>query len=295
MMQLGRISTVACVVAGLAVAGCGSSSSSSSGGDPVSRAAFVSTGASGYQMSLSMQISSGALPSPITATGHGAFDIPDHTGSVSIDMNLGNIPQVQQALGSSILRLEEVISGRTIYVKLPTALTSRIPQFGGKPWVKIDLAKAGSAAGVPGLSSLASNPTSSDPSQLLQFLRATSGGSITKVGTESVNGIQTTEYRAKINLDRVPNTLPAARRASAQQAIAALERVTNLHQIPVDVWIDNQNLVRRMRLSFSETASGQSVGVSITINILKYGPQPRPPLPPADQVFDASGLSGSSG
>jgi hypothetical protein len=73
--------------------------------------------------------------------------------------------------------------------------------------------------GIPGLSSLLSNPTSSDPSQFLRYLRATSGG-VTKVGTQTVDGFQTTEYRAKIALNRAPNAFPAASRAQVRQTIA---------------------------------------------------------------------------
>ena len=294
MVHLGRTSGLACAAVLIALAGCGLSSSSVSG-DPVARAAFVSTGRPGYQLSFSLKINSGALPAPITGTGNGSYNVPTRSGSVALDMDFSSVPQVVQALGSSTMRVEEVIAKTTFYVKLPAAITDRVPAFAGKPWLKVDIAKAGAAAGIPGLSSLTSNPTSSDPGQLLQYLRATSGGTVTKVGSDSVNGVQATHYRAKVSLDRVPGALPPASRASARQAVAALERMTHLHEIPVDVWVDNGNLVRRVGMSFNETVQGQSLGVAITINILNYGPQPRPALPPADQVTDASTLAGASG
>ena len=90
--------------------------------------------------------------------------------------------------------------------------TSKIPTF-SKPWLKVNLAQAASAAGIPGLSSLASNPASTDPSQLLQYLRAVSG-TVTKVGSESVNVVQTTRYHAQIDLDRVPDALHALKMPS---------------------------------------------------------------------------------
>ena len=247
MRQL--VAALACAAVVLFVAACGSSSSTSSvtssnAADTVAKAASASAGSKGYKMTLSMKISSPALSKPLTASGSGSFNIPDHAGSFNLSMDFSNEPQVAQVLGSSTFNIEEVIKAPLVYVKLPDALASKIP--GGKPWLKIDLDKAAAAAGIPGLSSLTGNPASSDPSQMLQYLRAVSG-TITKVGSEQVGGTQTTHYKATISLDKVPDAVPAAQRGGAQQAIASLEKLTNLHALPVDVWIDDQNLVRQMQ------------------------------------------------
>jgi hypothetical protein len=277
---------------GLAVSGCGSSTL-----DPVAKAAETSTAATGFRMNFNLQISSPALPGPIIATGNGRFDRPARAGALTLDIDLGSIPQVRQVLGTSRLRLRELISGTTVYVGLPAALAKRIPgASASRPWLKIDLAQASSSAGVPGVGSLLNNPTSTDPSQLLNFLRATSGG-VTKVGSASINGVPTTEYQAQVNLDKVPNGLPSAQRAQASQAIAAIERMTGLHQIPITVWVDGANLVRRMKVSFTERlATGQSLTIGVVADVLQYGPQPPPVLPAASQVTDLTGkLSGSGG
>jgi hypothetical protein len=280
---------LACAAVVLFVAACGSSSSSSvtssNAADTVAKAASASAGAAGYKMTLSMKISSPALSQPLTATGSGSFSIPDRAGSFNLAMDFSNEPQVAQVLGSSTFNIEEIIKTPIIYVKLPDALAQKIP--GGKPWLKIDLDKAASAAGIPGLSSLTSNPASSDPSQLLQYLRAVSG-TITKVGSEQVGGTQTTHYKATISLDKVPDAVPAAQRKGAQQAIASLENLTHLHSLPVDVWIDDHNLVRQMKMSFASSSGGQNVDTQMTIGIPEYGPQQPPTAPPDSQVTDAS-------
>ena len=288
------LATLCAGVAVLALAGCGSSSSTNLSSNQVVRAAYLSTNSSGYQMRFALQVGSAALPQPVTGVGSGTVDVPDHAGAVVLNMNLGSSPQITQVLGSSTFRIEEIIKGTTVYVKLPAAITSKVPSLSAKPWLKVDLAKVASSAGIPGLSSLVNNPTSSDPSQFLQYLRA-AGGTVTKEGTAVVNGFQTTKYHATISLDKVPDALPSASRASAQSAISAIESKTNLHTVPVDVWIDDHNLVRRMSLSLAETANGQSVNTAITVDIVKYGPQPQPPAPPASQVSDISSLTGATG
>ncbi|HEY2159926.1 MAG TPA: hypothetical protein VGH24_01345 [Solirubrobacteraceae bacterium] len=279
-------------VGAVALAGCGSSTSTNSSSNQVVRAAYLSTNSSGYQMRFALQLGSAALPQPVTGVGSGTFSVPSHSGALVLNLNLGSSPQITQVLGSSTFRIEEIIKGTTVYVKLPDAITSKVPSLSAKPWVKVDLAKVASGAGIPGISSLVNNPSSSDPSQFLQYLRA-AGGTVTKEGTAVVNGFQTTKYHATISLDKVPDAVPAASRASAKSAIAAIEKTTNLHTIPVDVWIDGNNLVRRMHITLGETVNGQSINTGITVDIVKYGPQPQPPAPPPGQVSDLGSLTGS--
>lgn len=280
-----------CGAAGLGVAGCGSSTVTNVI-DPVAKAATISNRAPGMRMNMLMRISSAALPVPITGTGSGSVNTVGHTGTFDLTMNFGSIPQVAQALGTSNLRIDEILDGLNIYLKLPAALTSRAPTLHGKPWMKINLASAGKALGVSGLSSLFNNPTSTDPSQMLRYLRATSGG-VHKVGTQTVDGFQTTEYRAQIDLSRVPNAFPAASRAQVRQTITQLEQITHVRFMPMTVWIDQQHLVRRLQFAFSETVSGQSLSIGATVDIPQYGPQPTPQLPPASQVADLSSALGA--
>ncbi len=248
--------------------------------DPVAQAATVSASAPGYRMHMSMEIASPSLPSPITATGDGAFNLHDRSGSMSLTMSFGNDPQVIQSLGSSSLKIQEIVDGTTIYMKLPGAATSGLRRL-GKQWIAIDLAKL---SGIPGLSSLQSNPVSSNPSEMLQYLRVVSD-SIVSEGHQRVDGLASTHYRAQMSLDRAASAVPAAERAAAQQALSKLEQLTQIHQIPVDVWVDAHHLVRRMGMTMALTVpGGQALNETFTIDISHYGPVPRPALPPADQV-----------
>lgn len=260
--------------------------------DPVAQAATSSNAAPGYRMHMTVQVSAPALPHPFTTTGSGSFDTRDHVGSASMNVNLGNSPQVTKALGGSTLHMQELIDKQVIYIKLPAALARRIP--GGKPWLKLNLAAVLAAHGMPGLGSLQSGPGSSDPSQTLQYLRASSGH-LTTVGTEPVDGFQTTHYKATIQLDRVANRAPAQQRAAVRQSIAALEKMTGLHQLPVDVWIDGHHLVRRMRMAYTmKLPTGQALNLQMKLDIPQYGPQPVPTFPPAGQTTDLTSQFGSA-
>jgi hypothetical protein len=281
---------VAGVVAALLVSGCGSSSVTGII-DPVAKAATASTAAPGYRMTMTMQMTSPALPAPLTASGSGSFDVRDRAGAFTMSMRFPNLPQLKQVLGSDSMQIKEVLKGLTVYLHMPAVLASRLP--GAKPWIKVDLAKQAAAMGMSGLSSFGS-PMSSDPSQFLQYLRAVSGR-VTKVGIATVAGYKTTQYRATIDLSKVANRVPAANRAAVARSIASLESMTHLKQLPVNVWIDGNHLVRRLVLNMNMTVTqGQSMAMAMQMTIPHYGPEPAPSAPPASQVSDISALQSAA-
>jgi hypothetical protein len=259
--------------------------------DPVAQAATRSSSTAGYRMHLSMQIVSSTGSAATTMTGEGSFDVRDHAGSISMAMNLGNDPQLIQALGSNTLRMQEIVNGTTVYVKLPAAAAGALPTS-GKPWIAVDLSKV---TGIPGLSSLASNPGSSDPSEMLQWLRGVSD-SILAEGRQQVDGVPTTHYRAQLSLDRTASAVPAAEQVAVQEALSKLEQLTQIHEVPVDVWIDAHHLVRRLEMNLTLSLRGGSTASEVmAIDITHYGPQPRPAVPSASEVTDLSSLLSSGG
>jgi hypothetical protein len=259
--------------------------------DPVAEAATVSSEAPGYRMHFSFQLTSSTSPTAVTAIGNGSFDPHAGAGSMTLAMNFGNNPQVLQTLGSNTFSMHEILSGTTVYMKLPAALSSSLPTS-GKQWIEIDFAKL---SGLPGLSALASNPVSQDPSQMLQYLRAVSD-SVVAEGNQRVDGLETTHYHAELNLARVPGALPAAEQAAARQALSALAQVMPAGDVPVDVWIDAHHLVRRIQMTIdANLGAGQTLEEAMTMDLSHYGPQPLPALPPAGEVANLSGSISSGG
>ena len=98
--------------------------------DPIAQAATLSSNVAGYRMRMSMEMTSSALNSPITATGRGVVDVRDHATSMSLAMNLGDEPGVVQALGSGTFRMQMITDGTDVYLKLPSALTGNDADVG---------------------------------------------------------------------------------------------------------------------------------------------------------------------
>jgi hypothetical protein len=275
----------------LALGGCGASSSQPTGQTiSLTRAAYVSGSAKGSRVLMTMQETIPGV-GQVNMTGNGSFSTTPRAGSMAMRMSLPSAAAAQAGLGT--LRMQMVIVPGTLYMKLPPQITSKIP--GGKPWWKIDLAKVGKLAGVPGLSTLMSGTSSlNDPGQYLDFLRATSSGSVENLGSATVNGVQTTHYRAKIDLAKLPNAVQPSARPAVEQLVATLRKKGMTPQgFPVDAWIDSSNLIRRIEMAYSQPVSaGQAVNVSMKVDYVDYGSQPRPVVPASGQTVDLLALLG---
>lgn len=258
----------------------------------IARAAAVSGEAPGYRINMGLQMSVPGVAAPITGAGSGVLDLRDRATSMSFALDFSQIPQAAQALGSTTMQMSMIVNRSAIYMQFPSALATKIPGLDGRTWVKMDLAKL---SGIPGLSSMTSNPTMNDPSQMLRYLRAASD-SVSNEGHAQVDGFDTTHYRAELSLDSLSNHLPAAERGPVEQALTRLRQATRLNDIPVDVWIDGRHFVRRMVMSVTVAMpNGQSIHETVTMDFSDYGPQPRPTPPPANEVKDLSEVIGGAG
>jgi hypothetical protein len=255
----------------------------------VAQAATTSSSTAGYRMSLRVAVRSPGLPAPVTLDGAGVVDLRDHATALALNADLSQIPQAAQQLGSTTLRLDMVVSGAEIYMKLPQALLSAAaPVLGNKPWIKVNLS---GLPGVPGGSSLWSNPTTSDPSHILDYLRATAD-SVTREGQEDIGGVLTTRYRVALSLSRLPDSLPPADRTAVQKGLSGLAQAMHGQDLPVDVWIDAHHLVRRLVMSINATGAGAaSIQETVTADFSDYGPQAQPQIPSPDQVQDLTSIA----
>lgn len=275
-MRRGKL-VLAVGVGALVAAGCGSSSSSNQGQTvSLSRAADVSSSAPGYKSDVRLRET---IPGEgtVNATATGTFSPASRLGALTMNINAGS------AGASGPIQLQMVLDRTTFYMKLPPQLSSQLPT--SKPWLYLNLNQAAKAAGIPGLGSLVNSSSSlSDPGQYLSFLHATADGTVKNLGQATINGRRTTHYSAEVDLAKLPKVVPASARSSVQQLVSALEKKGATTRLPIQTWIDSSNLIRRIQLAFSEpTGTGQSVGISLTEDFVKYGPQPAPTVPSPDQ------------
>jgi hypothetical protein len=261
------------------------------GFDPIAQAAALSARAPGYKMRMTLALSSPLFD--MTGEAHGVVDLRDRAASMSMVMNLPNLPQITQVLGGTTLTMNMVMERTEVYVRFPPALAAKLPY--DKPWLKFDLGRLLDSEGLSSVTSMMNNPISSDATSQLSYLRATSGD-VANLGPEDVDGIVATHYRADVDFNQVANAVPPAKRAEMAAAVSKIEALLHSDHAPVDVWIDAHHLVRRMRMTFNFAPTGQpAFQESITEHMTDYGPQPRPAAPPADQVQDVTETGGLGG
>jgi hypothetical protein len=264
------------------VAGCGGSSSSGeAAGVNTVRAAYVSSSGTGYQ--IAMKVTGNAAGHTINVTGTGAFDQAAHAGRLTLTIS-------RPTLGGEKLQINAVILGEDFYVKLPAPLADKIS--GGKSWLELNLSEIGKRGGIQGLSSLADNP-GRNPAQFLRLLRSASTGSVQNLGPRTIDGLSTTGVRATVDLSKVVDTLPASQQPSASSAIASIEKLTGLHYLPIEAWVDSSNHVRRMVLFETGHVDGQPFSENVQLDFVKYGPEPVPAAPPASEVTNIMSLFGT--
>jgi hypothetical protein len=279
----GFLITATAVVSGVLIAGCGSSSNSSgSAGKAVSlvHAADLSTSEAGYKMSMTEHAAAGGTQ--IDATGSGVWDAKDHEASILMNMTIAG----------QTLPIQMVFANDTIYEQLPSQYANQMP--GGKPWLSFNLNELAKYAKLPSMSSLTNSGSSGNPSQYLEYLKA-AGKSVQDLGQETVAGVQTTHYRAALNLSELPDTVPASDRQAARHLATALKNRFKASYSPIDVWVDQADLVRKIQMSLSETVNGHAISVTLIEEIDSYGAEPPPTIPSSSQTSDLVSLLKSEG
>lgn len=279
--QHDRIKTavaLSAIAAALIVAGCGGSSSGRAAGANTVRAAYVSPSGAGYQ--IAMKLTGNTSGHTINVTGTGAFEQAAHAGRLTMNVS-------RSTLGGENLQISAVILGNDFYLKLPASLAGKIP--GGKPWLELSLSDIGKSVGLHGLSSVADNP-GGNPAQFLHVLRSASTGRVQNLGHQTTDGLSTTGLRATIDLSKVVEALPASRRPGASSAIASIEKLTGLRYLPAEAWVDSSNYVRRIVLFESGHVEGRPFSERVQLDFVKYGPEPMPAAPPADEVTNMMSL-----
>ena len=142
-------------------------------------------------------------------------------------------------------RMNVVQIGRRGYFQLPGGRADA----SGHHWVSVSV-PGGSAQSALG---------GQDPAAMFKLLA--NPEDVTSVGDDTVNGVDTTHYRVKLDPQRVGAA--GAKALGTPVPTAALDQLKNL---AMDVWIDGDKRVRRMTMGMK--MSGGSM--RMTINVLDY-------------------------
>jgi hypothetical protein len=239
--------------------GCGSGISPTA---EVAKAADKTVGEGGVLADYTATVT--APSGSVDMNGTGSFDLKAHTGEVKM-----TVPT-----GQGNVELDEVQDGQVLYMK---SASFNLP--GGKQWVKMDIGKVQKQLG---LSQLIQQQQSLDPGQALDELRTT--GQVTKVGSEQLGGVDTTHYHASVDVRKV---IAKATTAAGRKTLTQLYAT---RFIPIDVWIDGDDHVRREKVSIAMHVPTQpgTITMAFTMNLHDFGTAVNVQPPPATDVIDVT-------
>ena len=275
--------------------GCGGSTATRPDLTSFTAAADASAGSDTGKFELKLEQSLPGTDKSFGFTASGGFDTPHRRAQLTFDLSA--LAQLLAGLGESLgaggnlpddpdaWKLDAIQDGDTFYIRFPL-LAKELPN--GKSWIKSD-AKELAAAGGSGLGQFRSF-ASIDPRDTFSYLKAVSG-SIETVGGETIRDVETTHYRATIDLVKLTKLVPPDQR----QGLGSFDTVlgqAGLEEIPLDVWLDAEQRVRKLELAFELEAPGTSkkARTAMTMELYGYGEPLEISLPPAGEVVDAATL-----
>jgi hypothetical protein len=165
------------------------------------------------------------------------------------------------------LPVTEIMSTKAIYLK-EAALTREM----GKPWLEVPFSGLGGNLGST-LAQMFQSAQNGNPLEQVQMLAASKN--VRVVGTQVIDGVQTTHYAGSFTPSAAVSALSASDRQNVRPMLSVLSG-----DIRFNAWIDTQHQVRRV--IETETLSGEPVTVAINITAIN---QPvHIAVPPASQV-----------
>jgi hypothetical protein len=227
------------------VAGCATVTPSATESKPITARAELILAADQTQevntlaASISVQLGGGAISEgPITGSLVAQLK-PTLLVEDSLNMSISGQP----------LHFTEIISGQTLYLKLPAGLGTT-----SKPWVKIPFSQISGQTGST-LSQLVQNAQNDNPAQQVQML--TGSKNVRAVGTQMIDGIRTTHYVGSV-------AGPAAEAAASGVEKSELTQLSGT--VHFNVWIDAQHHVRK--LTVTEDMGGEQMAMTMNLTAL---------------------------
>jgi hypothetical protein len=245
--------------------------SSSDGGSPeeVISAAATATQEAGSARIASEQVTS-VQGQELTTTLEGSVDLASGDSDSTLELSLpGQEPQSSQLITKDSIAYIEAGA-------LPGAPTNT-------EWISIDFAAVGAQMGV-NLEAFRQNGAG----QLAYLSEVTE---VEEVGTETVRDAETTHYRFVTDLAALAENGPEELRPSYEQLI----QMTGTEEIPTQVWIDGDDLVRRIVTDFEIEQQGQQVTQQSTIEYFDFGVEVDVRPPPEKDTVDITELGGGGG
>lgn len=238
--------------------------------NPLAAAAERTQEQPGARFAMRATYSSSALPQPAVANGHGAYNSETGLSEATLTVNSPKTGRVT---------IESVGDDTAFYLR-GSEISAELP--GGKEWMKVEpfLGHSQEEAMLSG----------SGAESSFDALSST-GGSVTRLGSEKVHGVETQRYRAEVSFGEYADLL---REEGKDEIADQYEKYGTLMPSPplVEGWVDGKGILRRTRMVMTMPAApGQpTVTMDMRMELFDLGARPEVVLPDPSRVFDATPL-----
>jgi len=240
----------------LPLAACGGSQVTSL--EPLAQAADKTTNVAGAHFQMTGRIATHGQ----TLAFSGPGEIADHGKTLHMRMSMP--ASILGLSDSGTSQFEVVSSGGYFYLRGKV-----FDQFAHGKWVRVKDTDPNFQLG------------QNDPSQMLQYLRATSN--VEEKGKATVRGFETTHYAARIQVDKVADRLSP----EAAHALKQMSETLHAKEIPLDVWVDANGLVRRMKMNWHPSGAA----LIVSLDLFDFG-DVSVAVPAASETTDLSAMLG---
>ncbi|MGX1560151.1 LppX_LprAFG lipoprotein [Streptomyces sp. NPDC055506] len=158
-------------------------------------------------------------------------------------------------------------------------------EMDGKRWMKFDL--SGSEAGKE-LDQAASSTSQAEQNPADQSAFLTGAKDVKKVGSEKVDGVETTHYSGTVTLADLRASAKDAKSDTRKQREKSIKQFEKLgvDKLTMDMWIDGDDHTKQFRMK-GDAAKGP---LDMTITFLDYNKPVDVKAPPAKEVADLAGM-----
>jgi hypothetical protein len=266
------------------VAGCGANDPLASDETFDADAVAAKTRASSARMAMDMAVDAGDEPLSAKDREELSYLTFEASGAITANGRFLRLRYVYPAKTLGLQREGDVTFDAIVDAKEGDIWARYGPEIGivlpdGKTWMHMQD------------KTLAGLQSTSDPSQMVSYL--TAAGEFDRVGEERVRGVAATRYEGTIDLERAKEELDA----ESEEITKSFDQLRDagVEEIPLEVWIDAEDYVRRIELDWDfpeSTGAPAGANMKLRLDMWDFGTDVEIAPPPKSLVAEESEVNG---
>ncbi|MFC8140352.1 DUF1396 domain-containing protein [Streptomyces paradoxus] len=210
----------------------------------------------------------------------------------------GSVPESGRVEGEASMRLKPTIAmsmkmkapdqggGETVEIRLVDKAmylgggAEMAKEMDGKRWLKFDLSGSDAAKDLDKMGS--TSQAEQNPAAESTFL--TGAKDVKKVGSEKVDGVETTHYTGTVTLADLRASLKDSKAETREQREKSIKQYEKLgvDKLTMDMWVDGEDHTKQFRMK----GQADKGPMDMTITFLDYNKPVTVKVPPANEVAD---------